>query len=647
LFLPILQHLGPRWVARRAWLATERRLGLLAWRTPSRSWESFGAGLPPPKFVARLPVARRQPAAWAPWLERYDVAAGHGPVEEARAVLRDEFRIFSGAIVAANEPDRWSVNRLGGPAAPADRHWSRLTDAGPGDIKGVWELSRFSWAFALVRAWWRTGDDRLVEKFWVLLEEWRRCNPPHLGPQWMCGQEASFRLIALAFAEQALGEHPASTPARRAGLRLVAAVTAQRVRAHLGYALSQSNNHGIAEAVGLLTAGAFWPELPGAAEACAIGRRALTQQVADLVDADGAFSQHSTNYHRLLLQLLIWAELVERAQGRSLPASVRLAAARATKFLAGLMEADGTVPRYGADDGADLFPLSNASFEDFRPTVGTALALFVGERLAPGPWDEAALALLGPAPLTAVRLPAASVDHRAAGVAVLRHPRGTLFFRAPTVFRHRPSHADQLHVSLRWDGRWLAEDPGTFSYRASQDDDPSFAGARFHNVVMVGGRDPMRRASRFLWLPWRTCRRYPEGQAAALDGDRGERWARAVLRAPAGFVIVDRVTGAAAGEPITLRWHSRSRASLEALTIACSAASTEAWVTADPATGEGWHASRYGRREPAWVRRLTAAGPTVFFVTALGPRVRLESGDLLIDDLRHPLSADPGQAPCI
>jgi F-type H+-transporting ATPase subunit epsilon len=51
---------------------------------------------------------------------------------------------------------------LGGEPVAADRHWSRIGAAGPGDIKGGGELSRCAWVYPLVRAWWRTGEARFV-----------------------------------------------------------------------------------------------------------------------------------------------------------------------------------------------------------------------------------------------------------------------------------------------------------------------------------------------------------------------------------------------------------------------------------------------------------------------------------------------------
>jgi hypothetical protein len=303
------------------------------------------------------------------------------------------------------------------------------------------------------------------------------------------------------------------------------------------------------------------------------------------------------------------------------------------------MEVDGTVPRYGADDGANLFPLSGCPFEDFRPAVGAALALFKGERLPSGPWDEASLLLLGPASASAAPALRPPAEFHVAGVFELRHARGTLFFRAPSEFRTRPSHADQLHVSLRWDGEWIAEDPGTYSYNAPGGWD-GFAGSRFHNLVTVGDSDSMRRAGRFLWLPWVGCdvRWQFDGVTASHLGYPGFKARRRVMKVPNGFVIIDRLTGLLK-QPgrCTLRWHGRTREGLEQLTVACSAPSTEDYVTALPDGGEGWHASHYGSKEPSWCRRITATGHDVTFVTALGCSLRLEAKSFFADGEEVPL----------
>ena len=606
-----------------------------------RPWKEFAVGFNPSRWRThspRLPIARLDRTHLAPQLEAWSVEAGATPVAESDAFARGYARVFSHQLVEVGRPDRWTRSVLTGYSTDPYAHWSRLRDNGSDDIKGVWELSRFSFAFPLVRAWLRDGDDRHVELFWSTLEDWMTRNPPNRGPNWMCGQEAAFRLIAVTFAVQAFRDHPASTDERLTLAARLADATGRRIAFHLDYALSQKNNHGIAEAVGLQTIGTFWSILGGSAYWYREGKQALTAQCAELIAPDGGFSQHSTNYHRLLLQLLTWSELVERTVRDTLPESVREQAIAATDFLAKLMESDGTVPRYGADDGANLFPFGGG-FEDFRPAVGAALVLFKGERLPAGPWDETALLLLGPLAASAESVPHAAVECRDSGVYTLRHGRGTLFFRAPSVFRTRPSQADQLHVSLRWDGEWITEDLGTYSYNA-----PGgwggFAGSRFHNVVTVGDFDAMRRVGRFLWLPWVGCevRNYFKSMQASHLGFPGFKSQRRVIKVANGFVIIDRMTGLVKQDgTCTLRWHGRRRAGLEQLTVACSAPSTEEYVTALPAGGEGWHSTHYGSKEPSWCRRITATGNDITFVTAIGCSLRLEAKSLYADGEEYPL----------
>ena len=642
MLLPLLHHLGPAWLARRALWAGERRLGVWEWRSPMRPWKEFAVGFNPGRWRThspRLPIARLDRTHLAPQLEAWSVEAGATPVAESDAFARGYARVFSHQLVEVGRPDRWTRSVLTGYSTDPYAHWSRLRDNGSDDIKGVWELSRFSFAFPLVRAWLRDGDDRHVELFWSTLEDWMTRNPPNRGPNWMCGQEAAFRLIAVTFAVQAFRDHPASTDERLTLAARLADATGRRIAFHLDYALSQKNNHGIAEAVGLQTIGTFWSILGGSAHWYQEGRAALVAQCAELIAPDGGFSQHSTNYHRLLLQLLTWSELVERTVSRyALPESVREQAVAATDFLAKLMESDGTVPRYGADDGANLFPFGGG-FEDFRPAVGAALVLFKGERLPAGPWDETALLLLGPLAASAESVPHAAVECRDSGVYTFRHGRGTLFFRAPSAFRTRPSQADQLHVSLRWDGEWITEDPGTYSYNA-----PGgwggFAGSRFHNVVTVGDFDAMRRVGRFLWLPWVGCevRNYFKSMQASHLGFPGFKSQRRVIKVANGFVIIDRMTGLVKQDgTCTLRWHGRRRAGLEQLTVACSAPSTEEYVTALPDGGEGWHSTHYGSKEPSWCRRITATGNDITFVTAIGCSLRLEAKSLYADGEEYPL----------
>ena len=642
MYFSLIKHLGPAWLAQRLWFKVENKLGLLEKRMPRQTWASLQpASLPRSAELWRrktpaLPIALISREELAPWCESYAIETGHSPVAEARGLAHGKIRIFNNRFFDLGYPLNWNRNVLSGRRLESTAHWSRISDAGTDDIKGIWEASRFSWVFPLVRAWIIEGSDFYPETFWKLFEDWMEKNPPNQGPQWMCGQEAAMRLIAVAYALQAFRDHPTTTDKRIVLTTQLAEATANRINGHISYAISQSNNHGISEAVGLFTAGVLWPNCAQASEWRAKGIETLLPQIQSLVNTDGGFSQHSTNYHRLFLHLMIWMEVVLRSEEQTFPEVTLKKLRAATRFLADMLDSEGNVPRYGADDGACLFPLTGSSHDDFRPVINTAQILFLGSRLSTGPWDEEALLLCGPISTTTVDCTTRDfIDKPASGVSILRNQLGSLFFRSPPQFKHRPSHADQLHVSIKWGNEWVADDMGTFSYN-SRLAGADGSNANQHNVVTVNNGNPMRRFSRFLWLPWTHCQRVVKSDLirASHTGYPNYSCERSVQKLPHGFIIIDKIKGKTSAD-ISLRWQGRSKLALEQLSIICSAESKEDWQSANEKTGEGWYSYSYGVREPSWVRTITTRAMSVIFVTAIGCSVKLEKNELWVDGKKY------------
>ena len=73
-----------------------------------------------------------------------------------------------------------------------------------GDLKFIFEPSIFLFVYPLVRAYALSGDERFPQVFWKVLEDWAAHSPPMSGPQWICGQECSLRILAWSFALMAL-----------------------------------------------------------------------------------------------------------------------------------------------------------------------------------------------------------------------------------------------------------------------------------------------------------------------------------------------------------------------------------------------------------------------------------------------------------
>ena len=376
------------------------------------------------------------------------------------------------------------------------------------DIKFTWEPGRFGWAFTLGRGRHLTGDERYSQVFWEYTDKFMDANPPYLGPHWSSAQEVALRLAALAWSLRVFLASTASTHACQARLVQTIADHAARIPPTLLYARSQNNNHLLSEAAGLYTAGLLLEGVhPRAAHWRNLGWHWFQQGIQTQVALDGIYSQHSANYQRLMLQLALWMNLLQKSSflpsrsGVSFNTLTLEHLDKATRWLIGLLDGEsGKLPNLGPNDGAYIFPLTQHPFDDYRPVLQAAAQAFCQERL----FDEDTEMGLWfgcdttPEPAQAKNL---ALQDAASGQLKLAGSQSWAYLRA-VHFTSRPGHADQLHLDLWWRGLNLAQDAGTYRYTASAPWDNALTHASVHNTVTVNGQDQMRRAGRFLYLDW-------------------------------------------------------------------------------------------------------------------------------------------------
>ena len=562
------------------WHRIVKKTGLLKYRFPTSDWGELALE----SFIDRSTIKRNWREILCP--DRFfpvaDVcrffsgknASGQLIIERADNVTNGRFKYFSRLDVRHGLPVNWHLNPFTGAEWPKDVHWCDIDYfvKENGDIKCAWEISRFSWAYDLVRAYAVTNDEKYVRTFWELLESWLADNQPNQGVNWVSGQECGLRIMAWCFALFAFLGSKASTEDRIERLLLAIAVHAERVEKFISHAIRQKTSHAMTEAAGLYTAGTLFPFFRSASRWRALGRKILEREGLRQIYEDGSYVQHSMNYHRLMLHTYLWCLRLAEINGESFSEKLKERLLNATEFLYQMQdETTGRVPNYGANDGALVLPLSNCDYLDYRPVIQSCWYLLKRQKLYErGQWDEDMVWFFGPDALNASKLnkQRTSCSFQAGGYYTLRAKSSWGMIRCQT-YRDRVVHVDPLHLDVWANGINLLRDCGTYKYFAP--DEPElelyFKSIWAHNTVTIDDRLPVRLVSRFIYLPWPKAElnRFKQGrdiiewEGRSLAYDR-DPWnvihSRRVMSNPEGtrWEITDVLTGNGSHK-VELRWH--------------------------------------------------------------------------------------------
>jgi len=401
------------------------------------------------------------------------------------------------------EPPKWHTNPFNGKIIENYLlPWWKMSDfnLNIGDIKTVWEASRFEWVliFAL-RA--RLGDKFAIKKLNIWLADWCKNNPTYFGANWKCGQEASIRVIHLSMAAKFLNQKTMSTSISR----LIVAHL-HRISSSTAYGISQDNNHATSEAAALYMGGIWCKNnnIKNGNKWAKKGRTLLERAVSRLISSDGSFSQYSINYHRLLLDTLSAVEIWRLWQNDKIFSSHFYHKSRlATKWLFTMViPENGDVPNIGANDGAHLLAITNSDYRDYRPTIQLAMAVF-HHSLA---YDNEGLYNF-PLMLHNLNMPRKKINtpnfeiFDKGGYVVLRKKHFTCVLKYPR-YQFRPKQSDALHLDVWIGSKNILRDGGTYKYNSKSGLDNYFSGVQCHNTIEFDDRDQMPRLGRFIRGGW-------------------------------------------------------------------------------------------------------------------------------------------------
>jgi hypothetical protein len=402
-----------------------------------------------------------------------------------------------------------ATNKLDWPVGPI---WTKTTKSGGSfdDIKLVWEPSRLTFLYHLARAYRYDGNEVYAESIWNCIESWIKQNPVNQTVAWGCGQEVAFRLMAILFSVFCVLDSPSTDANRLAQIDTLAWQSGHRIASNINYAISQENNHALSEALGLWTLGILFPELPDSSTWLSQGKSILENEIKRQVYDDGAYVQHSMSYHRVMLDDMLWAIQLGDLNDMAFSSSTIERVKKAVQWLDEFVDEEtGRVPNLGANDGANILPLSCSDYLDYRPVIVTASVLLdlpIRERdyslaLEKASWFKGCIC--SPRIKNSFSF-GDSWDSPVGGYAILRHSKGYLLLKGGQ-YRDRPGQCDAQHVDVWHRNDNILRDGGSFQYYHRDMSLKSlFYSVKSHNTFQVNEQEQMEKGPNFLWFNWPT-----------------------------------------------------------------------------------------------------------------------------------------------
>ena len=600
----LLGNMGWRYAGFRARYEVLRRSGLLKKKFPTD---------PQYKDYISLERWKKQPAQFL-FTERESLSITKDPQPHLKEAFENiqngKMLLFNSVLTELGKDYDWVTNPDSGYRYNANKHWTEIADYSKeaGDIKFVWEKSRFSYFYDIIRYDYHYGQDCAAFVF-SEISSWIRSNPVNCGPNYRCSQEMSLRVLNWTFALYYYRNSPFLTEEIFGQMQHAIYWHMHHVYNNIDFSrIAVRNNHAITETLTLYLAGIFFPYMPGADTWKKKGRQWFEEEIAYQVYNDGTFLQFSMNYHRVVVQLLTWGIALSEKNGERFNDVVYDRARKSALFLRTCMvEENGWLPNYGANDGALFFKLSSAHFRDYRPQL-QALAEVLGMDIGLGASEDVAWYGIKKQSLADCRPADGIHQFTNGGYYIVREPQTLTFIKCGS-YKDRPSQADNLHLDVWYKGENILLDAGSYKYNTDEGTLRYFSGTASHNTVMLDGKDQMLKGGRFIWYYWTQCKNaslLETENEYVFDGsihaftyiDKNGLHKRKIVKkkgTPIWF-ITDRSEGSLL-LPMKQMWHYPLSAKNKIRIEATVGDEDEQWTKLTRHVQDGWYSSLYGQKE--------------------------------------------------
>jgi hypothetical protein len=397
------------------------------------------------------------------------------------------------------ESINWLRDPLSDALWPLDYHADVQLFRGDGsDARVLWEINRLAHLVTLARAYAVTNDEKYAAEIFSELATWREQNPLGRGANWACAMEAALRATNLLAVFELVRRSALLDEEKLADFLQMLDQHGAHIRRNLEFSYISTSNHYLSDLSGLLWLGLMLPELEAAKEWREFGLREMLREMDKQVLADGANSEASTGYHRLVLELFLYSFILARTNQIEIEEKYWEKLRAMLCYVRAYLRPDGRAPLIGDTDSGQVLPFVRRSASDHAYVLAVGAALFKEPRFKlpaqTAAMPEELLWVLGEEGVCAFQsLPentegAASQAFKDAGTYILRDGDLYLLFNASgngLMGRGSHGHNDALSLEVSACGTSFIVDPGTYVYSADLRERQLFRSVAYHSTVEV------------------------------------------------------------------------------------------------------------------------------------------------------------------
>lgn len=363
------------------------------------------------------------------------------------------------------------------------------------DVKVPWELSRFQHLPLLGQAYTLTQDKRYVEEFKNQIDDWIKNNRVGFGVNWASTMDVAIRAANWLVAQEYFHDESVLPEEFWRSFFLSIYEHGKYIRRHLEKEPPKAN-HYLSNIVGLFFVALYCPFFRQSDKWRRFCIGELEREIRNQVYEDGCNFEGSTSYHRLVLELFFYAELLAERAGIRFSPEYHNRLKKMFTFSLYCIKPDGRIPQIGDNDNGRFLMFSSRPILEHTYLLSLAAIYFQNSeyKLRSFPFDDEAFWVFGKEgyeiwknlPYRDQELGSRSFPD--AGWYIMRHKNHYCFVSCGPkvqIGKGVHTHNDRLSFELMLNGEDIIVDPGTYAYTPLPEWRNKFRSTSFHNTIQI------------------------------------------------------------------------------------------------------------------------------------------------------------------